>query len=108
MADQPNALDFYPAGIILPWASNEPPPKGWHLCDGSPGTPDLRGRFLMGASTPDDLLQAGGSTEHSHTVYKVNNNDGRGFNNHGDCGLGSTDAQKHLPPHVQVNFIIKL
>ena len=25
-------------------------PSGWHICDGTNGTPDLRGRFIVGAS----------------------------------------------------------
>ena len=34
-------------------------PKGWYLCDGSNGTPDLTGRFLEGVtSLPGDFISA--------------------------------------------------
>ena len=40
-----------PNGVILMWSGNSSDiPDGWHLCDGSNGTPDLRGRFILGAS----------------------------------------------------------
>jgi hypothetical protein len=34
------------------WSGKESEiPAGWALCDGRPGTPDLRGRFVMGADS---------------------------------------------------------
>jgi hypothetical protein len=36
-----------PFGVILAYYST-PAPAGWALCDGSNGTPDLRGRFILG------------------------------------------------------------
>lgn len=44
--------DNLPIGIILAYTgllSNIP--NGWQLCDGTGGTPDLRGRFLQGSET---------------------------------------------------------
>ncbi|OFX28802.1 MAG: hypothetical protein A2X08_02400 [Bacteroidetes bacterium GWA2_32_17] len=35
---------------------------GWALCDGQGGRPDLRDRFVMGASTSADLLALGGDS----------------------------------------------
>jgi len=41
-----------PRGAILMWSgSMDKIPLGWALCDGSKGTPDLRGRFIVGAGT---------------------------------------------------------
>lgn len=38
-----------PIGAILPFAGDKKNiPRGWRICDGSNGTPDLRGRFLEG------------------------------------------------------------
>lgn len=41
-----------PVGAILPFAGRtQDIPAGWYICDGSNGTPDLRGRFLEGSTT---------------------------------------------------------
>ena len=52
LANSPAArsgFGFVPVGGIIMWDSNTPP-KGWAICDGT-GTPDLRGRFVMGVGT---------------------------------------------------------
>ena len=39
-------------------------PSGWYLCNGSNGTPDLRGRFVVGYSNTDgdyDVGDTGGA-----------------------------------------------
>lgn len=44
-----NGFDLLPTGAIIMW--NGPKiPNGWALCDGEGGTPDLRGRFIIGAT----------------------------------------------------------
>lgn len=47
-------------GTILPYVGDLADiPKGWYLCDGSNGTPDLIGRFLEGVtSLPGDFISA--------------------------------------------------
>ena len=46
--------DNMPSGTIVIWANalttgaNRGIPSGWVLCDGTQGTPDLKGRFVMG------------------------------------------------------------
>lgn len=45
----------FPPGIILAWksgadADNRYAPAGWAICDGTNNTPDLRGRFILGAN----------------------------------------------------------
>ena len=44
--------------------------KDWHMCDGSNGTPDLRGRFILGASTTYPTSSTGGNeyTAHQHII----------------------------------------
>lgn len=41
--------------------------KHWHLCDGTNGTPDLRGRFILGASDAHAVGTTGGEEAHSLT-----------------------------------------
>ncbi len=39
-----------PSGTIVMWAGADTAiPTGWKLCDGTNGTPDLRGKFIIGA-----------------------------------------------------------
>jgi microcystin-dependent protein len=40
---RPPATAFSSTGIIIP-------PSGWAICDGENGTPDLRGRFVVGST----------------------------------------------------------
>lgn len=41
-----------PIGTILPYVGDLANiPSGWHLCDGSNGTPNLSGRFLEGVTS---------------------------------------------------------
>lgn len=43
-----------PKGAVIMW-SGEDVPAGWGLCDGTNGSPDLRGRFVLGAGQGDGL-----------------------------------------------------
>jgi hypothetical protein len=72
------------AGMIMMWSGTIATiPSGWVLCNGSSGTPDLRDRFIIGASQDDagaaktnvtgSLTQSGGSKDaivvsHTHTA----------------------------------------
>jgi hypothetical protein len=38
-----------PIGTVLPWPSDSSIPTGWHLCDGTGGTPNLKDRMIIGA-----------------------------------------------------------
>jgi len=67
---QLNALDPIPAGLICMW-SGSTVPKGWVLCDGNNGTPDLMGRFIVGDYP--GTVKIGGSAdatlvEHTHVL----------------------------------------
>ena len=54
-----------PSGGIILWSgAANAIPSGWYLCNGSNGTPDLRGRFVVGYSDTDgdyDVGDTGGA-----------------------------------------------
>lgn len=53
LSSQSNIL---PYGSIVPYVGElEKIPYGWALCDGSNGTPDLRGQFLQGMTSQDKV-----------------------------------------------------
>jgi microcystin-dependent protein len=52
-----------PPGAIVMWSgSSSTIPAGWALCDGTGGTPDLRGRFVVGLDPGDPDYQNMGAT----------------------------------------------
>jgi hypothetical protein len=61
------------AGMIMLWSgSSASIPSGWLLCDGSNSTPDLRNRFVVGATSTYAVNATGGSADaivvaHTHT-----------------------------------------
>ena len=63
-----------PSGVILMWSGSVGSiPAGWLLCNGASGTPDLRGRFLVGAGGSYSVGATGGSADavvvsHSHSA----------------------------------------
>lgn len=81
--------NIIPSGIITMWSGSIAAiPAEWLLCDGTSGTPDLRDRFIIGASADDAgvaktnitgaLTQTGGSKDatlvsHTHTQSNPGN-----------------------------------
>lgn len=62
----------FPIGGIIIWSGSENNiPNNWHLCDGTNGTPDLRGRFVIGAGGSYDVGATGGESEHTLTVDEM-------------------------------------
>ena len=62
-----------PQGAIVMWSGNPSAiPDGWALCDGANGTPDLRGRFIVGYNPSDSDYNSvgniGGAKTHSHSL----------------------------------------
>jgi hypothetical protein len=56
-----------PSGVIVMWSGSfSSIPSGWALCDGTSGTPDLRNRFILGATVTSDVGVTGGA--HSVTL----------------------------------------
>lgn len=69
-----------PVGAIIMWSgSTSNVPSGWVLCDGRNGTPDLRGRFIVGQSSAYRPGSTGGAERvalssselprHTHYAY---------------------------------------
>jgi hypothetical protein len=62
------------SGMIILWSgSSATIPSGWLLCDGSSSTPDLRNRFVVGATSTYAVGATGGSADaivvsHTHTA----------------------------------------
>jgi hypothetical protein len=67
------------AGMIMLWSgSSASIPSGWLLCDGSSSTPDLRNRFVVGATSTYAVGATGGSADaivvaHTHTLSATTN-----------------------------------
>jgi hypothetical protein len=58
-----------PLGVIVMWSGTLATiPSGWHLCDGTGSTPDLRDRFIVGTPAVTDPGGTGGATTHTHTL----------------------------------------
>ena len=73
----------FPDGVIMSYYPPDPTnitaPQGWSLCDGSNGTPDLRGRFILGHKSGENNFNENLGTDtkfinvenlppHEHTV----------------------------------------
>ena len=54
-------------GDIIPFAGTVAP-TGWAICDGTSGTPDLRGFFIVGASSSGNIGVTYGNTDHDHST----------------------------------------
>jgi hypothetical protein len=97
--------------------------RGWAICDGTRGTPDLRGQMLLGTTDPVTVGQRLGSRDHDHRVRGESDAPVM-RNRHTPTGRGplkhlpddrhrhglnvSTDRSEHLPPSTRVLFIMKL
>jgi hypothetical protein len=54
--------NMLPIGSVIMWyGSAGTVPLGWHICDGTNGTPDLRNKFVMGAGIQAVMGEEGGS-----------------------------------------------
>lgn len=65
-----DAIDVkIPRGIITMWSGAvDAVPSGWHLCDGTNGTPDLRNRFIVGAGNSYAPGNTGGALSYTPAV----------------------------------------
>lgn len=70
----------FPVGGIVMWDDEIAfIPEGFKICNGANGTPDLRNRFIYGASDDGHLGDTGGETSHTH---ENSNTGGAGVHTH--------------------------
>ncbi len=125
-----------PKGGIIIW-SGDVAPEGWALCDGTNGTPDLQGRFVLGYGqgnglTGRPLRMTGGveivtlteaqmpSHTHTHTAYRANHkrsggategstiNEGHGSFKVTSDPVGNNKSIENMPPFYVLAYIMKL
>jgi hypothetical protein len=107
-----------PSGTIVAWfQSAGKVPEGWAICDGTRGTPDLRGKFLRGVGTFSDTGVDPNATEtHTHgaSVSRETNVESWSDSDGDDHIPGShnhqvvLDERSNIPPNFKVVFIMKL
>lgn len=69
VAENDTGGDDLPLGIIAAYLGPlSTIPGGWALCDGSNGTPDLRGQFTKGAADLSEVGDTGGAAGHTHSA----------------------------------------
>jgi len=116
--------------IVAYYARSGSIPTGWAICDGTNGTPDLRGKYLVGVDALADVGNVVGNEKHNHgaTVHGTTDGarvvpDGWGFDGpdrgkspqatgldhtHGFSGAGATDYADNRPPSLTVIYLMKL
>lgn len=96
-------LAALPRGSIIVWTSKDIP-NGWVICDGTNGTPDMRDKFIVGASNNRDINVIGGASTTSISLEGLDHYHGVGHNTNlrteGSAGWGwnfSTNGLKDIP-----------
>lgn len=79
-----NSLNLLPVGTVIMWTNNTIP-KGWAECNGSNGTPNLSGKFILGRNDKHVLNKEGGSETHTLTVDEIPRHTHR-LTSHGNDG----------------------
>lgn len=84
-------FNYLPKGAIIIWNGTKPP-KGWVLCDGKNGTPDLRGRFVYGygSRSGTKFKRYGGSERHTLSWKEMPRH-----NHSGSCWTGTAGNHRH-------------
>lgn len=118
----------FPSGGIIIWSGSEANiPSGWVLCDGNNGTPDLRGRFILGKSDSYAIGSTGGEETHKLTInempahnhqitaYSGGMNDVVGKGTSGGSpiiatttSVGNNQAHNNMPPYYALCYIMKV
>lgn len=139
--DDGNLSSFeFPKGIIVAWSGNIGRiPNGWALCDGKTnGTPDLRGKFILGANPNSnkntnysvyEMGVSGGEEKHKLTINELPKHNHPGYINAGESGgdgywyesggyrmksysdrsfTGDDQPHNNMPPYYALAYIMKI
>lgn len=86
--------NVFPAGMIMLWyGSLANIPAGWVVCDGTNGTPDMRGRVPVGVSSDHAFNSTGGAE------FASGNTTSAGGHTHGGSTGGTTLTVDQIPSH---------
>lgn len=114
-----------PAGLICMW-NGTVVPTGWHLCDGTNGTPDLRDRFVVGSGNEYEVGNIGGEKTHQLTIEEMPRHShsyshptyagaiiNKGVNMGSDETLqtgetGGNQPHENRPPYYALAYIMKI
>ena len=131
-ADSLSGLGAVPVGTIILWYGDAGDvPDGWAVCDGGNGTPDMRGRFPVGAGNRYSPGDTGGAESvtltvdqmpgHSHG-YELRDEDNRDAASGADCNdgvwhgdktatsgsAGGDQPHENRPPYKAIHFIMRV
>ena len=111
----------FKTGMILLWSGSIVSiPSGWHLCDGTENTPDLRDKFVIGAGSTYNPAATGGNLTHTHAATQASHYHdlaGSVLAAYGQVIPTRTDSKtpvitvpstNHLPPYYALCYIMKL
>lgn len=85
----------YQVGMIMMWSGSVLSiPAEWSLCDGTNGTPDLRGRFIVGAGGAYAPAATGGAATDNITTSSD------GSHNHSGATGGTSLTVDQMPAHT--------
>jgi microcystin-dependent protein len=106
------ASTLVPAGAIMLWYGEaNTVPAGWVLCDGTNGTPDMRGRFALGEGNGYNLGSADGAAtvtltasqmpSHTHPVTDPGHEHYLNFNHKNPSGSSGHQAPQEWNTNAQ-------
>ena len=127
-----NKINNLPQGSIIAWSplriktskvenkvGSLQVPDGWVVCNGENNTPDLRNKFIMGASSISEINSSSGAEKHTHIVTTGaadNKTDPARNPDLGTKHILSQPSHKHsgtaqggssIPPNIRLVYIMK-